>query len=132
MPHIIIADDNQNLLDILAEFGRRAGWTVETCTSGAGIKSHLGSGTDPVLLLIDIMMPEVDGIEAITELETTDRPLRIRFMSGGEIAPLLAARMIANARSLQVGRNILKPIDKSTFTALLDEEAELLANLNTD
>ncbi|MDO6585744.1 response regulator [Salipiger sp. 1_MG-2023] len=129
MPRVIIADDNQALLDLLSEFSRRAGWTPETCLTGAQIKDAIGSGTEPALLLIDIMMPVMDGIEAIDQISEIDRQLRIRFMTGGNSASLIAAKLIASARGLQVGRNIFKPIGREKYLQILEEEASLLGEL---
>lgn len=129
VPRVIIADDNQALLDLLSEFSRRAGWTPETCLTGAQIKGAIESATEPALLLVDIMMPVMDGIEAIDQITGLDRPLRIRFMTGGNSASLIAAKLIASARGLQVGRNIFKPIGRDKYLQVLEEEACLLEEL---
>ena len=77
-------------------------------------------------ILLDINMPEMDGIEAIEGLREIDRRMRLRFITGGSEAPLLAARMIAEARSLSVGRNLYKPLRKKTLVSMLElEEREL-------
>ncbi len=73
-------------------------------------------------------MPDLDGIEVIDELESVDRPLRMRFMTGGPDSSALAARMIASARSFDVGRHLMKPFELAVLqTILADEAAHLRA-----
>lgn len=74
-------------------------------------------------------MPEVDGIEAIEGLVDLERPLRIRFITGGTIPPVLAAGMIAKARDLVVGPSVFKPLSKSDLVSLLHAEKEALSTL---
>lgn len=129
--HLIIAEDDRDLLNVYQSFAERAGWDVRTCTSGNGIKPLLADGQGPILLLIDINMPDMDGIEAIDDILDVPRPMRIRFMTGGDDAPIVAAKMIAAARDLSVGRNVYKPISREQFIAILEEEAELLDQITT-
>ncbi|TNJ39742.1 response regulator [Phaeobacter sp. B1627] len=126
MPHVIIADDNREFLELLATYCSRAGWTVETCRDGAELMHVVAAGSEPGLLLIDVMMPVVDGIEAIERICDYPRPLRVRFMSGGDSANLIAAKLIAMARDMSVGRNIFKPIERAEFLSILAEEEEHL------
>lgn len=51
-------------------------------------------------------MPEMDEIEAIEGLAELDRPLRLRFITGGTDFAMIAAKMIAQAQSLIVGRKV--------------------------
>ena len=129
MRHLIIAEDDLDLLNVYRSFAEYAGWSVQVCTSGTEIKSFLSDGQDPILLLIDVNMPGKDGIEAIDDILAVSRPMRLRFMSGGDNAPMLAAKLIASARDLSVGRNIYKPISRVDFLAILEEEASILSQM---
>ncbi|MFQ1702334.1 response regulator [Loktanella agnita] len=131
MRHLIIAEDDPELTNVYRSFAERAGWNVQTCNSGAGIKALLAQGDEPVLLLIDINMPEKDGIEAIDDILSVPRPMRLRFMTGGDDAPIVAAKMIAAARDLSVGKNVYKPIPKERFLDILENEAEFLDQIAT-
>ena len=83
----------------------------------------------PALLLIDINMPLLDGIEVIEGIVEQDRPLRMYFMTGGADPPMIAAKMIAKARDLPVGKNIYKPLPKDVFVSILRQEAIELVSL---
>lgn len=123
---LYIADDNFEFVEYLQAVASRAGWQVETCGNGNELLALLLSGQDPAVVLVDINMPEKDGIEVIEGLTDISRPLRFRFMTGGADAPMLAAKLMARARNLSVGRNLYKPIPMDTLKRVLVEEWEEL------
>ena len=123
MNQLYIADDNTEFASYIAEVSRQQGWAVTVCGNGRELLQHVSTGKGPALLLVDINMPEMDGIEAIEGLAQIERVLRIRFMTGGADTSILAAKLIAKARSLVVGRNMFKPVSKSTLVSVLTQEA---------
>lgn len=129
MHQIYIVDDNTEFAEYLAVVARREGWTTDICTNGLELLDSLKKGSGPALLLVDINMPVLDGIEVIDGIADQDRPLRICFMTGGADPAMIAAKMIAKARDLQVGKNIYKPLSKSTFTSILQVESNALDSL---
>ena len=82
MAKILILDDNLDMLEMQAEHLRGEGHDVTLATTGtaaiAGIKS---GGFD--LLVTDIIMPDMDGIEVIMSLRKHEPPIRIIAISGG-------------------------------------------------
>ncbi len=127
MKQLYIADDNTGFSEYIATVASREGWVPVICVNGQEIVEQVASGSGSALLIVDIYMPEMDGIEAIEGLVDVDRQLRFLFITGGADAPLLAAKMIAEARNLSVGRNIFKPLGKNDLIALLEQEARELA-----
>lgn len=129
MKQLYIADDNAEFAEFLSTVAQRGGWAVNISANGKQLIESLQTGRGAAFVLIDINMPEMDGIEAIDSIVDIDRPLRIRFITGGRDSSIIAARMIASARSLSVGRSIYKPISMNAFNTLLDEEFEALSGL---
>jgi two-component system sensor histidine kinase/response regulator len=77
-PGIVIVDDNPVNLNVLAKMVRSSSFAVELVDSGA--KSiEIIKKMKPDLVLLDIMMPEMDGIEVCQRLkkspETKDIPV---------------------------------------------------------
>jgi len=122
MKQLYIADDNEDFSEFVASVAISRGWEPILCVNGKDLVEKVSSGTGSALLIVDINMPKMDGIEAIEGLVGVDRPMRLRFITGGADAPLLAAKMIAKARSLSVGRNIYKPLRKNDLVVLLEKE----------
>jgi DNA-binding response OmpR family regulator len=61
-PAILLVDDDPTLLSVLSRRVSRAGYDVRTASSGAGALKMLEAGW-PALLVVDLMMPGMDGFE---------------------------------------------------------------------
>ena len=69
---ILVADDDQALVRTLTWILKENGYEVVTATGGEGL---LGQVEDerPNLLLLDIMMPKVDGLQLLERLKADER-----------------------------------------------------------
>lgn len=66
---ILVIDDEPDILEILSYNLQKEGYLVTTASNGnEGIEK--AKETIPDLILLDVMMPEKDGIETCTELRT--------------------------------------------------------------
>jgi CheY-like chemotaxis protein len=84
----------------------------------------------PALLLLDVLMPDLDGIETISELRKADfRLIRIRFMTGGDPRNSSAAALIASSLTFDVGGTLHKPVSIQDIDMLLLEEEGYLRQL---
>lgn len=67
---ILIVDDEEDILQILRYNLEKEGYLVKTATDGAQALEVASSG--PLdLILLDVMMPELDGFEVCRKLRTT-------------------------------------------------------------
>ncbi len=123
---IYIADDNLEFARFLRRVAEMEGWTATSCANGRELASAVAAEEGPALLIVDINMPELDGIEVIEELKSINRRLRVRFITGGEFSSAIAARMIAEARGMEAGRLLMKPLAVEELTRILRDEARLL------
>jgi CheY-like chemotaxis protein len=132
LPTLLIAEDNTDLAQALRRKAESCGWTVTLCPDGAALVDALPALASPALLLIDVNMPRLNGIEAIERVAAAPRPdrMRIRFMTGGSDVNAAAARMIAEARNLDVGETLYKPLPMPRFTEVLESEARRLCGLD--
>src|SRR6185295_9554312 len=67
-PRILIVDDDPNLLVILAEQLRADGFEIQTARDGDEALRRLRTGW-PDLLIIDMMMPRMDGLTLAREIK---------------------------------------------------------------
>ncbi|MFV0506003.1 MAG: response regulator transcription factor [Bacteroidales bacterium] len=66
-PVIIVCDDEQDILEFISYNLRKEGYVVYTCNNGReAIK--MAKEHKPDLIILDIMMPEMDGVEACEEI----------------------------------------------------------------
>src|SRR3990170_1975315 len=61
-PAVLLVDDDPTLLSVLSRRVSRAGYDVRTASSGPEALRQLEAGW-PALLVVDLMMPGMDGFE---------------------------------------------------------------------
>lgn len=65
---IFIAEDEDTLAEIYSERFKRAGFEVNRFRNGLDMLQQLSTET-PDVILLDIMMPEIDGFEVLHSIE---------------------------------------------------------------
>lgn len=65
---IMIVDDDSFLVDMYATKFGNSGISVEACKSGDELIEKLKAGGQSDLILLDIIMPGMDGMEALREI----------------------------------------------------------------
>jgi YesN/AraC family two-component response regulator len=120
MANILIIDDDQQILNMLSQILKRAGYEVVEALDGKqGLKLYRENPTD--LIITDIIMPEKEGLETIMELQRDFPDVKIIAISGG--GHNLAENYLYMARVLGVQRTFAKPIARDE---LLKSVSELL------
>jgi len=85
MSRILIADDDRELGQLLAEYLRREGFTVDIAIDGATALQRLRDADQrPDLLILDVMMPGRDGLETLRDLRLQHRLPVIMLSARGE------------------------------------------------
>ena len=64
---VLLVDDEQDILDLLKYNLEKEGFVVETATNGR-LAVQAFESFQPQLILMDVMMPEMDGMEACREI----------------------------------------------------------------
>lgn len=73
---ILIVDDNVDSIMILRSILESQGYTVRTAQSGADALTLLAHEV-PDLVLLDVMMPQMSGIEVLERIKTTHATSRV-------------------------------------------------------
>ena len=96
MPNMLIADDNQQITKILAEFAKRDGFHTETAYDGEEAVKKVDE-YDPDLMILDLMLPKKDGLEVAREVrQTHDMPIIMVTAKDTEIDKVLGLEMGAD------------------------------------
>ena len=66
-PNILVVEDDVNAREIMGRFLQRQDWTIELASNGREALQYLDN-TRPDLIVLDLMMPEMDGFEFIQVL----------------------------------------------------------------
>ena len=82
MKRILIIDDEESIRMIFTEILTRAGYAVDAAGDGRkGIARLAETGAD--LVITDIMMPEMDGLEVLQQIRGYNEDLPVIAISGG-------------------------------------------------
>ena len=80
-PLLVVVDDEQGILDVVGRFARRAGYDVITCAGGReGIAQLQTRRAD--LVLVDLRMPDVGGLDVLRAIRETDPHCQTVLMTG--------------------------------------------------
>jgi two-component system cell cycle response regulator CpdR len=101
---ILIADDNEILTRFLVILLHDAGYSVVEASSGKEVLRHINSSTEFDLLITDLVMPDMAGLELITVLKKSHPTLSIVAISGAFDGQFLQA-----AKGLGVQETLEKP-----------------------
>jgi two-component system, cell cycle response regulator CpdR len=81
MAHILIAEDDDEMRAFLSRGLRRAGHAVEAAGNGAAA-FECACSANYDLLLADIMMPGIDGVELARRVTDRQPGIRVMFITG--------------------------------------------------
>ena len=90
---ILIVDDEEDIRDLLSYNLKKAGFNVDVASNGKDCLSKIKSNK-PNLILLDVMMPEMDGLEVCEQIksESTNADILICFLTArGEDYSQIAA-----------------------------------------
>ncbi len=101
---ILVADDEENDIALIAAALTRRGYTVITATDGReAVRAHARHPGKIDLLVTDIAMAPMNGLELAALLMTAQQDLKVLFVSGhvGEYVLLRRKQAIAGALFLR-------------------------------
>ena len=104
MAKILIAEDDNSMRNFLEIALKKAGHEVQSCEDGLGALSALDKNNKFDLLLADIVMPGMDGIELSQKATEKSPALKVMFITG-----FAAVAMGANNPAHQNARVLSKP-----------------------
>src|ERR1700712_400236 len=118
MAHILIIEDDALLRRMLRLTLEKLGYDVTEASDGReGLTVQKSAVCD--LVLVDIVMPEIDGIKTIIELKRESPALKIIAMSGGGRGN--ASDYLTMASKLGANRTLAKPFSAEELSTLIAE-----------
>lgn len=124
-PKLLVIDDEVALCEFARDVGEAAGFLVTTASAPALVEAALALDED--MILLDLMMPGIDGIEVLRKLGEKVCTARIVLTSGMDRKVLETARRLGVAHGLNIVGHLQKPVRAAELHALLKKErAEIL------
>lgn len=122
MKKILVIDDMHGIANLIQSILSEHGYDVDVAYDGKeGIKTIEKGHFD--LVLTDILMPEQDGFDVVTYLETLDKDIAVIAMTGGGVT--ISAPVALAALESKVDATLKKPVSKEE---LLDCVSKVFAD----
>lgn len=119
MGRILIVEDTRLMRDSLVDVLEAAGHEVVTADNGVQACEIVADGGAFDVIITDIIMPEMDGIQAILEIQTMQPQARIIAISGGS-ARMEKAQGLETARRLGAVAVLEKPFEVDALLAAVE------------
>jgi two-component system cell cycle response regulator CpdR len=100
MIRILLAEDDDAMRVYLVRALEKSGYSVVGCDRGTTALEHVMSGEGFDLLLTDIVMPEMDGIELAQKVAIEAPDMRVMFITGFSAVTLRAGQALPQAKVL--------------------------------
>ena len=105
---LLIVDDEPDVRQLVRDVAEPMGWTVSEASSGRELMDHYGSVV-PDAILLDIIMPDMDGIEVLNWLAEQRTSARIAVMTGYSATYTEVASALGTSQGLNIAHNLHKP-----------------------
>ena len=115
---ILIVDDDPTNLEYLSALVEALGYTAETASSGRQALHRLAQPPRPDLVVVDVVMPELDGVETLR-----------RYRAGGGKAPVVMCSALDESetvvKAMRAGATdyITKPFNPEELREILERAA---------
>ena len=100
MIRILLAEDDEAMRVYLVRALEKSGYAVVACDRGTTALEQVKSGESFDLLLTDIVMPEMDGIELAQKVAVAAPDTRVMFITGFSAVTLRAGQALPQAKVL--------------------------------
>lgn len=107
---ILIVDDDENIAELISLYLIKECFSTETASTGQEALK-LAASYNPHLILLDIMLPDIDGYEVCTEIRKTRQTPIIMLSAKGEV--------FDKVLGLKLGADdyMIKPFDSNELVA---------------
>ena len=117
MARILICEDEPDTRESLKSILTKRGSEVHTASDGQEAIAKTKE-LKPSLLLLDIRMPKVDGLEAAKEIRKFDAKVKIVFITGFQ-----SPEISKEAAKYNIAGYLIKPVSTEAILRIVDEGA---------
>ena len=112
MHRILIVEDDEDVVNLTTRWLERTGYTVEYAPDGEAALELLGYDPLPTLVLLDVMLPKMDGFELLRRIRAEERNRTLPVMM---VTSFSRDRDAARGRELGANDYIVKPLHELDF-----------------
>jgi len=120
---VYLVDDESELVELLTDVAELAGLEAQGFTQASAFFEKVTIFNTGSILVLDLHMPEMDGIEVMRRLAKMDTSPALILISGTDSGVLHAAEKLGRAHNLEILASLRKPIPVDKFQQLLEQHA---------
>src|ERR1700681_2713122 len=113
---ILLVDDEPGMLRYIKTLLEVDDYKVETASTGEEALEHVEKGMLPDLVLLDVLMPGIDGLETLEQLKQKRPGAKVVMLSC-----VNDARKVVQAMRLGAHDYLTKPFQKAELDAVIDQ-----------
>jgi DNA-binding response OmpR family regulator len=112
MHRILIVEDDEDVVNLSTRWLERAGYAVEHAPDGDTALGLLDHDPLPALVLLDVMLPKIDGFELLRRIRADERT---KTLPVAMVTSFSRDRDAARGRELGANDYIVKPLHELDF-----------------
>ena len=112
MHRILIVEDDEDLVSLSTRWLEREGYTVEHAPDGEAALELLAYDPLPTLVLLDVMLPKIDGFELLRRIRADERTKALPVMM---VTSFSRDRDAVRGRELGANDYLVKPLHELDF-----------------
>jgi DNA-binding response OmpR family regulator len=109
---ILIVEDDADLVNLTTHWLERAGYGVQHAADGAAALKALAADPLPALVLLDVMLPKMDGFEVLRRIRADERTRELPVVM---VTSFSRDKDAARGRALGADDYIVKPLMEIDF-----------------
>ena len=109
---ILLVEDDPDVLALARRWLEREGYAVAHAADGNAALAALGQGALPDLVLLDVMLPKVDGFAVLTRIRADARTRALPVIM---VTSFTRDKDVARGRELGANDYIVKPLAEVDF-----------------
>jgi len=112
---ILLVDDEPGMLRYIKTLLEVDDYKVETATTGEEALQRVEKGLEPDLVLLDVLMPGIDGLQTLEQLRQKKPGVKVVMLSC-----VADTRKVVQAMKLGAQDYLTKPFQKAELDAVID------------
>ena len=116
---VFIVDDDPDFADFVADVADGAGFEVDVHRSAKECLAAL-RGADPAVVVMDVVMPDMDGVELVQAIGKEKPTVPVIVMSGYDSNYLGLVKTLGQASGVTIVATLMKPFTADEMEIALD------------
>src|SRR5499433_2389627 len=116
---ILVVDDDRSVRSYLSEFLTSRGYTVECLESGDQAIARLSTGYAPNLMVLDVIMPGIDGIEVLDNVKKINSSIPVIILSAAG-----QTKTVVDAMKMGAADFLVKPFEEQELELAIQNVLE--------